>query len=324
MPTRGSSTIVRGSSASGWLAFLGSIGLFWYAPKQFQPTINSDYSQIKYELPPGSTLAQSETIVSQIATILDASPVVDTAFYDVNVGGGNAFLTLKKHREISSVEWERSLQPKLAAIPDARVSFQSQSGGFSGRDITMVIGGDDPVALEKHAMKIVGEMSKVKELRSPRIEGDIPRPEIIVNPRMDLAAELGVTTAALSQTIRIATLGDIDQNAAKFSLSDRQIPIRVLLSEDSRRSLATIENLPVQTSRGTTVPLKSVAEIGFGAGPTELRRYNQTRRIVIGADLAPGSSPATRRKRSMRCLRSRQCHRASARSSRATPNGRPR
>ncbi len=272
----------------GLLAFLSSIGLFMVLPQQFQPTTNSDYSQVRYELPPGSTLAQSENIVRQIGDVLDNSPVVQTAFYDVNVGGGNGFITLKKDREITSVEWERSLQPKLAAIPDARVSFQSQSGGFSGRDITMVIGGDDPVALEKHARTIVAQMGGVKELRAPRIEGDIPRPEIIVNPRMDLAAELGVTTAALSQTIRIATLGDIDQNAAKFSLSDRQIPIRVLLSEDSRRSLATIENLPVPTSRGTTVPLKSVAEIGFGAGPTELRRYNQTRRIVIGADLAPG------------------------------------
>lgn len=272
----------------GGLAFATSLLLFYVLPQQFQPTINSDYSQVKYELPPGTTLAQSAEIVRQIGAILDKNPEVETAFYDVNVGGGNAFLTLKKERLMSSVEWERSLQPKLAAIPDARVSFQSQSGGFSGRDITMVIGGDDPVALEKHAMKIVGEMGKLKEIRAPRIEGDIPRPEIIVNPRMDLAAELGVTTAALSQTIRIATLGDIDQNAAKFSLSDRQIPIRVLLSEDSRRSLATIENLPVPTSRGTTVPLKSVAEIGFGAGPTELRRYNQTRRIVIGADLAPG------------------------------------
>ncbi len=214
--------------------------------------------------------------------------MVEKAFYDVEVGGGNAFITLKKHREVSSVDWERGLQPRLAAIPDARVTFQSQSGGFSGRDITMVIGGDDPALLEKHALKIVAEMSKLKEIRAPRIEGDIPRPEIIINPRMDLAAELGVTTAALSQTIRIATLGDIDQNVAKFSLSDRQIPIRVLLSEDSRRSLATIENLPVPTSSGATVPLKSVAQIGFGAGPTELRRYNQTRRIVIGADLAPG------------------------------------
>src|SRR3546814_2933948 len=69
-----------------------------------------------------------------------------------------------------SVEWERSVQPKLAAIPDARVSFQSQSGGFSGRDITFVIGGDDPVALEKHALTIVDQMKGLNEIRSPRIE----------------------------------------------------------------------------------------------------------------------------------------------------------
>jgi len=272
----------------GVAAFATSIFLFATLPQQFQPTINSDYSQVRWELPPGSTLAQSEHISNEINDILEADKTVENAFYDVNVGGGTVYITLKKKREQTSVDWERGLQPKMAAIPDARVSFQSQSGGFSGRDLTFIIGGDDPALLERHAMKIVGEMSKLKELRSPRIEGDIPRPEIIVKPRLDLAAELGVTTSALSQTIRIATIGDIDQNAAKFSLSDRQIPIRVLLSEDSRRALATIENLPVPTSRGTTVPLKSVAEIGFGAGPTELRRYNQTRRIVIGADLAPG------------------------------------
>lgn len=269
-------------------AFATSIILFVTLPSQFQPTINSDYSQIAYSLPPGSTLAQSERVASEIAGVLAGDKTVNTAFYDIQVGSGNAFITLNKDRETSSVDWERNLQPKMAAIPDARVAFQSQSGGFSGRDISFIIGGDDPVALERHALKIVKEMSALKEIRGARIEGDIPRPEIIVNPRMDLAAELGVTTAALSQTIRIATLGDIDQNAAKFSLSDRQIPIRVLLSEDSRRSLATLENLPVPTTRGTTVPLKSVAEISFGAGPTELRRYNQTRRIVIGADLAKG------------------------------------
>ncbi|WP_227340313.1 efflux RND transporter permease subunit [Sphingopyxis sp. P8] len=272
----------------GFGAFALSIVLFATLPQQFQPTINSDYSQVRYELPPGSTLAQSEHISNQINEILSNNDVVENAFYDVRVGEGSVYITLKKDRELSSVEWERGLQPRMSAIPDARVNFASQSGGFSGRDITFIIGGDDPVALERHARQIVKEMEGVKELRGARIEGDIPRPEIIVTPRLDLAAELGVTTAALSQTIRIATIGDIDQNAAKFSLSDRQIPIRVLLSEDSRRALSTIENLPVPTSRGTTVPLKSVAQIGFGAGPTELRRYNQTRRIVIGADLAPG------------------------------------
>ena len=43
---------------------------------------------------------------------------------------------------------------------------------------------------------------------------------------------------------------------------------------------STIENLPVPTASGGSVPLKVVADIGFGAGPSQLRRYNQTRRIV--------------------------------------------
>lgn len=269
-------------------AFALSLGIGSMIPMQFQPTTNSDFSQINYELPPGSTLAQSEHIADQINAIMQKEKIVKDAFFDIEVTSGNVFITLKEDRDVKSVDWERRLQPALAAIPDARIHFQSQSGGFSGRDMTMVIGGDDPAALERYAQKIVAEMATLKEIRGPRIEGDIPRPEIIVTPRLDLAADLGVTTSALSQTIRIATMGDIDQNAAKFSLSDRQIPIRVLLSEDSRRSLSTLENLPVPTSRGTTVPLKSVATLNFGAGPTELRRYNQTRRIVIGADLAPG------------------------------------
>ena len=114
------------------------------------------------------------------------------------------------------------------------------------------------------------------------------RPEVIITPRPDLATSVGVTTAALSQTIRIATIGDTDQNAAKFSLADRQVPIRVRLSEDSRRSLSTIQNLPVQTTAGGSVPLSSVAEISFGTGPVSIQRQNQSRRVFIGADLGPG------------------------------------
>ncbi len=81
-------------------------------------------------------------------------------------------------------------------------------------------------------------MRRLPEIRAPRINGELQRPEITIKPRLDLAADLGVTTAALSQTIRIATLGDIDQNSAKFSLSDRQVPIRVALPLTSRRNLA--------------------------------------------------------------------------------------
>ncbi|WP_310498913.1 efflux RND transporter permease subunit [Sandarakinorhabdus sp.] len=272
----------------GGLAFAGTILAFATLPITFQPAVDSDDSQVTISLPPGTTLAQTEAVVDKAVAILNSSPVTAQAFSDIDIGSGNIYLTLKKERPMKRVDWEREMGPKLQVIPDARVGFQSQSGGFSGRDLSVTLSGNDPVLLEKTALKVVEEMRGMKELRQPRIEGDLNRPEITIRPRFDLAAEMGVTTGALSEAIRIATLGDIDQNVAKFSLSDRQIPIRVALAQSSRRSLATIENLPVATARGGSVPLKVVADISFGAGPTEIRRFNQQRRVLIGADLAPG------------------------------------
>ena len=276
-------TVLLGAAAMG-----ATVLAYATLPLTFQPTNNSDFSQITIALPPGSTLAQTEAIVDRTVAIVEASPTVETAFADIEVGRADVFMTLKKQRPITSVEFERGMGPKLQSIPDARVSFQSQNGSFGGRDLSVVLAGSDPDQLEATAVKVVEEMRGLREIRQPRIEGDVRRPEITITPRFDLAAQLGVTTSDLSETIRIATQGDIDQNVAKFSLSDRQIPIRVALAEDSRRTIATLENQPVPTAAGGSVPLKVVANIGFGAGATELRRYNQQRRVLIGADLAPG------------------------------------
>ena len=270
------------------VAFVAQIFAFAYLPLTFQPTINTDYSQISIELVPGATLEETQAISEQVARIVRRAPEVDSAFSDINVGQATIYLTLKRDRQVTSVEFERRMAPQLNAIADARVSFQSQQGGGSGRDITITLGGDDPELLNSTAQRIVDEMRGLPEVVAPRVIGDMQRPEITIHPRFDLAADLGVTTASLSQTIRIATLGEIDQNSAKFSLSDRQIPIRVALSEESRNNLATIQNLPVPTTSGASVPLKVVADVSFGAGPTTIRRYNQARRVVIGADLAPG------------------------------------
>ncbi|HEX5536809.1 MAG TPA: efflux RND transporter permease subunit [Sphingobium sp.] len=273
-------------------ALLATIFAFSTLPFTFQPTLNTDYSQVKVELVPGTTLDQARRVTQRVVDVLmEDKDVVDTAFSDVDPTSAEIYLTLRKDRTIESVEWERQTAPKLAQIADARVSFQSQSGGggpSSGRDLTIMLGGDQPEVLEAAADTLVAQMSKIPELRSPRVNGEIKRPEIIIKPRFDLAADLGVTTVALSQAVRIATLGDIDQNSAKFSLSDRQVPIRVSMEEDARRDISAIQNMPVPTTSGASVPLKLVADIGFGAGPTEIRRYNQVRRVVIGADLAPG------------------------------------
>ncbi|MGE5562602.1 MAG: efflux RND transporter permease subunit [Bacillota bacterium] len=276
---------------AGVATLLLSIVLFGTLSMSFFPPQNSDYSRVNITMAPGSTLKDTEAVVDRVAAVVSKDPVVDRVFERINVGEGHLNIVLKKDRKVTSTEFERNLSPTLAAMPDARVSFQSQQGGGpdpDSRDIMLYLGGDDPVQLDAVAQKIAKEMATIPGLRAPRVGSNLAQPEITIKPHFDLAADLGVTTAALSQTIRIATLGEIEQNSAKFSLSDRQVPIQVSLSENDRRDLSTLENLPVPTSNGGSVPLKAVADIGFGSGPTTIQRSNQLRRLSIGADLAPG------------------------------------
>jgi multidrug efflux pump subunit AcrB len=276
---------------AGFITLLLSAVLFGTLPQSFFPPQNDDYSQVNITLPPGSTLEQTEAVTDRVANIIGRDPSVAQVFESSNVGTAQVNVVLKKKRKVKSTEFERNLSPTLSAIPDARVSFQTQNGGgpdSDSRDIMLYLGGEDPAQLNAVANEIAKEMASVPGLRAPRVGSNLAQPEITITPRFDLAADLGVTTAALSQTVRIATLGDIEQNSAKFSLSDRQVPIQVSLSEDARKDLSVLENLPVPTSAGGSVPLKAVANIGFGSGPTTIKRSNELRRLSIGADLAPG------------------------------------
>ena len=288
------SAVVGGAAAFG-----ATIFLFMSIPATFQPLRDSDSSTALVEMVPGTTLAETQAVVNRVAAFLQKQPSVESVYSRAFVGNGRvtAIFKPKRERKMKSYEFERSLAPALQAIPDARVSFRSSSGwGGGGRALTVTLGGDDPKLLAETGAKLVEQMSKLGDVVAPRIAGDLKRPEIVITPHMDLAASLGVTTAAMSNAIRLATLGDIDQNSAKFSLSDRQIPIRVALDQDSRQRLSTIQNIPVQTATGGSVPLNVVADIGFGAGPTKIERVAQQRQLTVGADLAPGVVSGTAQK----------------------------
>ncbi|HSG35791.1 MAG TPA: efflux RND transporter permease subunit, partial [Sphingomonadaceae bacterium] len=274
----------------GVFSLLITVGLLYFLPQQFQPLTDSDSSRVNIEMVPGTTIEQSEAVSDKVAALLNEQPEVRLVMERVREGGATLFVMLKDERDATSIEFERRLAQEFQNVADARVTFASQSGGGgTGRDISVMLTGSDPELLKSTAQTLVEQMSGVDGVVAPRIAADIQRPELLIVPRLDLAAQLGVTTAALSQTIRIATIGEIDQSAAKFSLSDRQIPIRVMLPKTSRQDISTIENLPVPTSNGGSVPLKRVAEIKFGAGPTQIQRYNQSRRIFVGADLGEGA-----------------------------------
>jgi multidrug efflux pump subunit AcrB len=257
---------------------------------QLNPTINFDYSRVNIKMVPGTTREQTEKVSNALAAKLRHDPMVEWTQEDVNPGDASIFIGLKKDRSITSNAWERSIAPSLTKVADAQVNIRSLGGfgGSSGRDLSWLLVGDDPVLLQNTAQRLVGEMKALNVLVDPRIDADLERPEILIKPNFALAAQMGISTDALSNVIRVATLGEIDQGAAKFSLGDRQVPIRVTFGLDSRRSLAAIQNLPVPMASGGSVPLRTVADISLGSGLTTIRRYNLSRRLVIGADIAPG------------------------------------
>jgi multidrug efflux pump subunit AcrB len=280
-----------------WMA--GSVAVALLVPTTFLPPEDFDHAQLSIELPPGGTLADTSRVAAAASAVLRTSPEVTDIVEFIGSSDGliqNAAvyvsLVPRSQRSVSQKQWEQRMMPLLNQVPDGQLYFSD--GG--GRDLQFYLTGGEPALVEQTAHRLVAEMQEVKEIRSPRIRGDLPRPEIIVHPRFDVAARLGVSVEAISQTIRIATLGDLPQNGAKFSLGDRQIPIRVSLLQSSRRDLTTLENLPVPTSSGTAVPLKTVADLSFGQGPSAVRRYNQTRRVFIEADLSPGIQFGTAKK----------------------------
>jgi multidrug efflux pump subunit AcrB len=98
------------------------------------------------------------------------------------------------------------------------------------------------------------------------------------------AADAGVTTAAMADTLRIATTGDYDSSLPKLNLAQRQVPIVVKLRSDARADLALLGQLTVPGKAGP-VMLSNIATLGLESGPAQIDRYDRQRNINFDIEL---------------------------------------
>ncbi len=286
----------------GTLFFIGSLALASQLPGEFIPVEDISRSTATVELPPGTTLDQTDAAVSQVTQILLKRPEVESVFSSIGSatvsfgpgGGGGAGEVRKANltinlvgrwdRKLTQQQFEREIGQALKAVPGARIQFGAAGGGSGLMSIALV--GDDPRSLEQAAAKLEREMRALPSLANVASSSALVRPEILITPKPDVAALQGVSAGSISQAARVATLGDADQLLPKFNLGDRQIPIRVMLAEEARSDLGVIENLKVPTASGGSVPLSAVADISFGAGPNLIERLDRRRVATITAELA--------------------------------------
>ncbi len=289
--------------ALGALTFLGSIMLAGSLQHGFLPTNDLSRSVLSIELPPGSTIADTMATADRITALLKERPEVRSV-YAVGGGAGSNGLSVtagevrkttivvelvpRSNRSHDQKAFEREMRATLNAIPDMRYSF---GNGGGGREFTLILSGPDGDAVEQAALAIEREArQRVSVLANVVSNAALARPEIRVVPRLEEAADLGISGAQIAEAARIATIGDVSANLAKFSASDRQVPIRVQLDERARGDLSTLDTMRIKAKNGTTVPLATVADTGFGEGPTTIERYDRRRRVAIEADLV-GSTP---------------------------------
>ena len=277
----------------GLLIFVASIQATKLLPSGFLPAEDVARLVMAVELPPGTRLDDTTRAVDDITKRLRERPEIKSVFVDggrVGLGAPEVrkatlviSLVHKSERQLTQREVRNVIGRIVADVPDTRTWFLDENGQ---RQLTLGVQGADTAQIERVASQLASQMKRLSLITNVTTTAALDRPEIRILPRSDRAAELGVSTDALAEAIRVATLGDIDANLAKFNAGDRLVPMRVALPRSARGDLDTLGNLRVTTSRGGSVPLSSVADIEFGQGPATISRFDRQRRVAAEADLA--------------------------------------
>jgi HAE1 family hydrophobic/amphiphilic exporter-1 len=284
----------RGVTIVGALGiFFASLALIPFIPTGFFPDVDLGQSELHIELPPGSTLTDNLAVAGHLSEALRTRPEV--AHVLVSAGGtgdirkSNLFVKLvpRGDRTLSQKQFETAIRPVLLSVPGIRFSFSGT--GFSDKDVSVILSGDDGPALEHVSDRLLTEVATIPEVVNIASTASLQRPEVLIKLMFDRAAREGVSVQQIGRVAMLATLGDLDQNLAKFDMGDRQVPIRVQLDPVARDNIETIRNLRVMTQTGASVPLKSVADITLGAGPAQIDRFDRSRKIAVEGDLLAGA-----------------------------------
>ncbi|MDE5442890.1 MMPL family transporter [Bradyrhizobium sp. CSA207] len=279
----------------GFGVFAASIWSITLLPQGFLPAQDSARSLLAIELPPGTQLSYTEKVTEDIVARLRKRSEVKSIFVDGGrVPPGTQEVrraaliinyTPKDDRDITQRELEFSISQELENIPDIRFWFLDENGL---RAISLVVTGVDANIVNNVASELATQMKRIPTISNVISETALERPELRIEPRADLAARLGVSTESLSQTIRVATIGDVGPALAKFDVGDRLVPIRVQLEDAARGNLRTLEQLRVplgEHGEKGGVPLSVIADVKLDQGPTSINRYDRERQATVAADL---------------------------------------
>ncbi|MFA5704052.1 MAG: efflux RND transporter permease subunit [Advenella sp.] len=281
------------------LFFMGSLMIVPLLPTGFMPADDTSQTQVYLELPPGSQIEETTEAANHALALLASNPYIEGIYTSIGGGtaGGDMFaigttqdvrkatLTiLLKDRGDRPVKQmlENEFRDLLLQIPGVRIKVGL---GGSGEKYVLVLSGDNADVLQEAALNVGRDLRTIGGLGNISSTASLVRPEIEIHPKYDLAAEYGVSSVAIADTLRVATSGDYEVALSKLNVDQRQVPIVVTLQKWVLEDIEFLNELKVPGSQGP-VPLSTIADIRLGAGPVVVNRYDRARNINFEIELS--------------------------------------
>ena len=280
--------------------FVGSFALVPLLPTGFLPPDDLSQTQVYISLPPGSSFRDTQAAAEQARVIVARNPHVKMVYTAIGGGaaGSDPFmprgaaevrkatltinLTPRKDRGgVTKQAVEQELREAMLALPG--VQYKVGLGGSNEKYILVLASENGPL-LAEHARKVERELRSIPGIGAVTSTASLTRPELVVTPDFPRMADLGVSSAAIADVLRIATAGDYDQSMPKLNLAQRQVPIVVKLPAVARQDIDLLSRLTVPGRHGP-VMIGAVATLSITGGPAEISRYDRQRNVNFEIEL---------------------------------------
>ncbi|MGM5059861.1 efflux RND transporter permease subunit [Rhizobium sp. 814_E9_N1_1] len=264
----------------------------------FLPASDDARAQITLTMQPGATIEQTDATTTKAADIVGKLQDVTHVFSSVgsaSSGGGPdssttssvgsativAVLSPIGERDRKQSEIENDIRQALSVLPGVRVAV---GGGGNGTKLEITLASDDANALDSASTALEEQLRTLQGIGAVTSTAARQAPEIQITPDFARAAALGVTSSAIAEAVRVATNGEYSADLPKLNLPQRQVPIVVRFSPETRTKLDDIKNMRVAGTNGN-VDLGSIADIRIGGSPSEIDRIDRMRNVTLSVEL---------------------------------------
>ncbi len=281
------------------LLLFTALSLLPLTGREFLPPFNEGALNINVNLPPGTSLEESNRIGNVVERELHEIPeVVSTtrrtgrAEQDEHAAGvaTSELEVLTRPSDRSQFEIMDEVRQTLAQIPGA-VSEVGQPishridhllSGTRAQIAVKVFGPDLPT-LRNKAEEVRASMERVPDIVDLLVEPQVGVPQVQINIDRANAAAVGLSAGHLAEVVETAFGGRV---VGQVLEQQRSYDILVRMNASARESVESIGRTLIETPLGVRIPIAQVADVRSDQGPNTINRENGQRRIVVQANVS--------------------------------------